>query len=188
MLLPSAAVGNLTLSKGLQKREGKNLGFTLPFKNWIFHPPGWGEFLFSRGECCCSCRRHKLTASPFPAKANRQRGIHLVMFWSASCMYWHIFLYITDGTSCHKISSLNLFWRFSHSIKLFLFIWNSKVHDLGKKKIIQSHLKRADLISGFISQAGSLLQKISSWLICIINHLNKSGPHNFKEQTMPLDC
>ena len=175
-------------AKDCQREKAKTWDSHCLWRKWIFHPPGWGGFLSNRGECCCSCRWHKLIVSPFPAKADRHRDMHLVMFWSAWCMYWHRVFYITCGTRHHKISSLNLYWRlrFSHcklkpkTLSCFSFLWNSKVHDLGKKHKMQSHLKRANLISGFIAQAGSLLQKLSSWLICIINHLNRNGL-NFKE-------
>lgn len=115
------------------KRRRQKPGIHIAFQELSLSPTWMGRVsLQQRGMLLLlqMAQAHCLTLSC----KGKQRGIHLVMFWSASCMYWHMFLYITHGTSCHNISSLNLFWSFSHSIKLFLFIWNSKVHDLGEKK------------------------------------------------------
>lgn len=48
MLLSSAAVGNLTLSKGLQKAEGKKSRFTLPFKEGNLLPTWVGRVSFQQ--------------------------------------------------------------------------------------------------------------------------------------------
>lgn len=109
MLMSSAAVGNLTQSKRLKKEEGKNLGFTSPFKEVNLLPTWMGGVSFQqRGVLLLlqMAQAHCLTCSCKGKKTER------CVFSYALIYFMHVlaqifFFNITCGTSRHKISSLN---------------------------------------------------------------------------------
>lgn len=103
--------------KRTAKARRQKLGFHLAFQGVNLLPTWMGRVSFQKRGTLLPLHV-ALVHCPSLSCKSKSVSMNLIVFWSTSCMYWHMGIicntYITCGTGCHKTLSLNLFWRFSH--------------------------------------------------------------------------